>query len=90
MHFARVALPPRRLHTHVITDRRGAAACVRSRGEALLLQSRVRPPAPRRTHRRVVALEGGMYVPNDSFGGVSPERKAADALRQLFTFVAVR
>ncbi|KAK9805283.1 hypothetical protein WJX72_010898 [[Myrmecia] bisecta] len=31
-----------------------------------------------------------MYVPSDSFGGLSPERKAADALRTLFTFIAVK
>ncbi|KAG2442254.1 hypothetical protein HYH02_009738 [Chlamydomonas schloesseri] len=31
-----------------------------------------------------------MYVPSDSFGGVSPERKASDILRTFFTFVAAR
>ncbi|KAK9832270.1 hypothetical protein WJX74_005007 [Apatococcus lobatus] len=31
-----------------------------------------------------------MYVPSDSFGGRSPERKAADALCNLFTFCAAR
>lgn len=34
--------------------------------------------------------QGKMYVPSDSFGGLSPERKASNALRTLFTFVAVR
>lgn len=29
-------------------------------------------------------------VPSDSFGGRSPERKAADALRNFFTFAAVK
>lgn len=31
-----------------------------------------------------------MYVPGDSFGGRSPERKAADALQTFFTFIAVK
>eukprot|EP00877_Chromochloris_zofingiensis_P007521 jgi/Chrzof1/3021/Cz12g08150.t1 len=31
-----------------------------------------------------------MFVPSDSFGGVSPEKKAANHLRTLFTFVAVK
>lgn len=31
-----------------------------------------------------------MYVPSDSFGGLSPEKKAANHLRSLFTFVAVK
>ena len=31
-----------------------------------------------------------MEVPSDSFGGQSPERKAAGALRTLFTFCAVK
>lgn len=31
-----------------------------------------------------------MHVPSDSFGGLSPERKAADSLRTLFTFIAAR
>lgn len=31
-----------------------------------------------------------MYVPSDSFGGQSPERKASSALRNLFTFIAVK
>ncbi|GLC46763.1 hypothetical protein PLESTM_001922200 [Pleodorina starrii] len=31
-----------------------------------------------------------MHVPADSFSGQSPERKAATALRSLFTFVAAR
>ncbi|GIL43941.1 hypothetical protein Vafri_1526 [Volvox africanus] len=31
-----------------------------------------------------------MHVPSDSFSGQSPERKAATALRSLFTFVAAR
>ncbi|KAG2449001.1 hypothetical protein HYH02_005755 [Chlamydomonas schloesseri] len=31
-----------------------------------------------------------MHVPADSFSGASPERKAAVALRSLFTFVAAR
>ena len=29
-------------------------------------------------------------MPTDAFGGLIPEQKAADALRNLFTFVAVR
>jgi len=32
----------------------------------------------------------GMYVPNDSFGGISPEKKAGQALRNMFTFLAAR
>lgn len=40
----------------------------------------------RRAHS---ATQAKMYVP-DSFGGLSPERKAADALRNLFTFIAIR
>ncbi|CAK0787479.1 hypothetical protein CVIRNUC_010699 [Coccomyxa viridis] len=32
----------------------------------------------------------GMLVPSDSFGGRSPEKKAADLLRTLFTFCAAR
>lgn len=31
-----------------------------------------------------------MYVPSDSFGGISPERKASKALQTLFTFIAVK
>lgn len=31
-----------------------------------------------------------MYVPSDSFGGISPEQKAANHLRALFTFVACK
>eukprot|EP00803_Ostreobium_quekettii_P002136 evm.model.scf_577EXC.10 EVM.evm.TU.scf_577EXC.10 scf_577EXC:70796-73927(-) len=30
------------------------------------------------------------FVPSDSFGGISPERTAANALRKLFTFCAVK
>uniref|UniRef100_A0A061S3J9 Uncharacterized protein n=1 Tax=Tetraselmis sp. GSL018 TaxID=582737 RepID=A0A061S3J9_9CHLO len=33
---------------------------------------------------------GKMYVPSDSFGGVSPERKASELLRTLHTFIAAR
>ncbi|GMH45636.1 hypothetical protein BSKO_13593 [Bryopsis sp. KO-2023] len=32
----------------------------------------------------------GLFVPSDSFGGISPEKKAALALERLFTFCAVR
>ncbi|GLC41620.1 hypothetical protein PLESTF_000272200 [Pleodorina starrii] len=39
---------------------------------------------------RSVRVRGGMYVPSDSFGGQSPERKAASILRTFFTFVAAR
>jgi hypothetical protein len=31
-----------------------------------------------------------MYVPSDSFGGVSPERKGAEVINTFFTFVAVK
>eukprot|EP00208_Stichococcus_sp_RCC1054_P006320 CAMPEP_0206142904 /NCGR_PEP_ID=MMETSP1473-20131121/18599_1 /ASSEMBLY_ACC=CAM_ASM_001109 /TAXON_ID=1461547 /ORGANISM="Stichococcus sp, Strain RCC1054" /LENGTH=128 /DNA_ID=CAMNT_0053538073 /DNA_START=326 /DNA_END=708 /DNA_ORIENTATION=+ len=31
-----------------------------------------------------------MEVPSDSFGGVSPERKASQMMRTFFTFVAVK
>ena len=31
-----------------------------------------------------------MHVPTDAFGGMSPEYKAASALKNLFTMVAVR
>jgi hypothetical protein len=31
-----------------------------------------------------------MHVPTDAFGGMSPEYKAASALKSLFTMVAVR
>jgi hypothetical protein len=33
---------------------------------------------------------GRMHVPTDAFGGMSPEHKAASALKNLFTMVAVR
>ncbi|EEH53496.1 uncharacterized protein MICPUCDRAFT_52302 [Micromonas pusilla CCMP1545] len=33
---------------------------------------------------------GRMHVPTDAFGGMSPEYKAASALKSLFTMVAVR
>ena len=33
---------------------------------------------------------GRMHVPTDAFGGMSPEHKAAAALKNLFTMVAVR
>lgn len=39
---------------------------------------------------RKLVVTGSMYVPSDSFGGLSPERKAANALRNLFTFIAAR
>ncbi|EFJ41529.1 hypothetical protein VOLCADRAFT_98547 [Volvox carteri f. nagariensis] len=39
---------------------------------------------------RNVRTKGGVYVPSDSFGGQSPERKAAGILRTFFTFVAAR
>mmetsp|Transcript_3462 Transcript_3462/g.9981 ORF Transcript_3462/g.9981 Transcript_3462/m.9981 type:complete len:227 (-) Transcript_3462:304-984(-) len=51
-------------------------------------------PAAARSRRGCSTLsvraESGMQIPSDSFGGVSPEKKAADALRTLFTFVAAR
>ena len=31
-----------------------------------------------------------IYVPSDSFGGVSPERKGAEVINTFFTFVAVK
>ncbi|EFN59541.1 hypothetical protein CHLNCDRAFT_50106 [Chlorella variabilis] len=31
-----------------------------------------------------------MYVPSDSFGGMSPERRAAQSLATFFTFVAAK
>eukprot|EP00890_Picochlorum_soloecismus_P001946 jgi/Picsp_1/2752/NSC_00980-R1_protein len=31
-----------------------------------------------------------MYVPSDSFGGVSPERKSAEMMNTFFTFAAVK
>ncbi|KAF6260113.1 kinase-like domain-containing protein [Scenedesmus sp. NREL 46B-D3] len=31
-----------------------------------------------------------MYVPSDSFGGISPERKASQALQSLFTFISAK
>uniref|UniRef100_A0A383WFK0 Uncharacterized protein n=1 Tax=Tetradesmus obliquus TaxID=3088 RepID=A0A383WFK0_TETOB len=31
-----------------------------------------------------------MYVPSDSFGGLSPERKASQALQSLFTFISAK
>ncbi|GLI67305.1 hypothetical protein VaNZ11_011491 [Volvox africanus] len=40
--------------------------------------------------RRDVRAKGGVYVPSDSFGGQSPERKAAGILRTFFTFIAAR
>lgn len=39
--------------------------------------------------QRVMANEG-MYIPSDSFGGVSPEAKAAEMLETFFTFAAVK
>ncbi|GBF88083.1 hypothetical protein Rsub_00795 [Raphidocelis subcapitata] len=57
-----------------------------------------RPPAVRGRlqrvagvgHKRQVVARGGFYVPSDSFGGLSPEKKAANSLRALFTFIACR
>ncbi|GIL82019.1 hypothetical protein Vretimale_1531 [Volvox reticuliferus] len=43
----------------------------------------------RRRHSRFTPA-ARMHVPADSFSGQSPERKAATALRSLFTFVAAR
>lgn len=40
---------------------------------------------PRRSCRAL-----GMYVPSDSFGGMSPERRAAQSLATFFTFVAAK
>ena len=40
---------------------------------------------------RTVCQSDRMHVPSDSFGGLSPERKAAeDMLKPFFTFVAVK
>eukprot|EP00878_Enallax_costatus_P023118 GHUV01024579.1.p1 GENE.GHUV01024579.1~~GHUV01024579.1.p1 ORF type:complete len:252 (+),score=93.28 GHUV01024579.1:100-855(+) len=39
---------------------------------------------------RVSVRRHGMYVPSDSFGGVSPERKASEALEKLFTFISAK
>lgn len=36
------------------------------------------------------SLAARVHVPSDSFGGLSPERKAAEPLRRLFTFAAAR
>eukprot|EP00879_Flechtneria_rotunda_P031595 GHRR01034532.1.p1 GENE.GHRR01034532.1~~GHRR01034532.1.p1 ORF type:complete len:222 (+),score=58.06 GHRR01034532.1:131-796(+) len=41
-------------------------------------------------HRRCMRARAKMYVPSDSFGGISPERKASQALQQLFTFIAAK
>ena len=43
--------------------------------------------------RRAVEARGSrenFYVPSDSFGGLSPERKAAMAMKNLFTMCAVK
>ncbi|KAI8472289.1 MAG: hypothetical protein J3K34DRAFT_519905 [Monoraphidium minutum] len=58
---------------------------------ASLRQCSYRSRPPRCSRRAtLVVRNGGMYVPSDSFGGVSPEQKAANHLRSLFTFVACK
>ena len=55
-----------------------------------------RAPSPRAQHpsllrqppRRLAPMR--IHVPSDSFGGLSPERKASEALRRLLTFAACR
>lgn len=47
-----------------------------------------RPPS--RCRRRAPPAQGSMYVPSDSFGGMSPERRAAQSLQTFFTFVAAK
>ncbi|GFR39863.1 hypothetical protein Agub_g362 [Astrephomene gubernaculifera] len=64
-------------------------------GQASALALRTCTPVLRRwrhtgLQRRAVILSARMHVPADSFSGQSPERKAAVALRSLFTFVAAR
>ncbi|KAG2490788.1 hypothetical protein HYH03_010710 [Edaphochlamys debaryana] len=75
-----------------------AAAWPRLRGpglRSLRVAQRLPPgtaglPLPSGPRPRDVVARGGMYVPSDSFGGQSPERKAAGILRTFFTFVAAR
>lgn len=43
-----------------------------------------------RAQRIQLVRAAGMYVPSDSFQGKSPEKKAAIALRTMFTFVACK
>lgn len=48
-------------------------------------------PSMERLDVRTLAEFGGkMNVPSDSFGGLSPERKAAQQLQRFFTFCAVK
>ncbi|KAI7840716.1 hypothetical protein COHA_005532 [Chlorella ohadii] len=51
------------------------------------------PPPSRQQQaalRSLVLMQSGMYVPSDSFGGQSPERRAAQSLQTFFTFVACK
>ncbi len=38
--------------------------------------------------RRLRPLCGGFHIPSEGFGGVSPERKGAQAMAGLLTFAA--
>lgn len=52
---------------------------------------RLKPPARRQNAACCgFLIFDKMYVPSDSFGGISPERKASQAMQTLFTFVAVK
>lgn len=59
-----------------------------------LARPRVRRLPQRNTDERRICSKSTKdpqpYVPSDSFGGQSPERKASTILRTFFTFVAAR
>jgi len=72
-----------RAHPHPPTSDPGARGVPPTRRPPTAAPSRhaAHPPPPRSAQQ---------HVPSDSFGGRSPERVAADALRTLFTFAAAK
>jgi len=60
---------------------------------SILSGERYRSPSTRRQfggRRNRCTTVAMVYVPSDSFGGLSPERKGAQVLNTFFTFVAVK
>jgi len=62
-----------------------SSSSIRTRTAGLVLGQR-----QRRGEGLARRAGGYFYVPSDSFGGLSPERRAAVAMKNLFTMCAVR
>lgn len=70
--------------------RPGGARLQTSRGRSVSLVTRAQEGGSQRPVGGGTGDNGRMHVPTDAFGGMSPEYKAASALKNLFTMVAVR